>query len=114
MKVKCQASCSKCYHEKGRTQEFDSNDLIWFCTSCKQNLLCDIGIARGYDHAGKVMYSCNICGRPLIKEEVDKSIIAKNQSQVGAQRREIFIINLWRKKEKRRKDGWENHQGKLR
>ena len=77
MNVKCQASCSKCYHEKGRAQEFDANDLIWFCTSCKKNFLCDIGIAQSYNNRGEIVYSCNICRNPLIQEEVDKSIIAK-------------------------------------
>lgn len=103
MKVKCQASCSRCYHEKGRTQEFDSNDLIWFCTSCKQNLLCDIGIARGYDHKGKVVFSCNICGRPLIKEEVDKSIIAKKSVPGGRTETGDLYNELMAKKGKKKK-----------
>ena len=103
MKVKCQASCTKCYHEKGRTQEFDSNDLIWFCSSCKQNLLCDIGIARGYDHRGKVMFSCNICGRPLIKEEVDKSIIAKKLVPGGRTETGYLYQKLMAKKGRKKK-----------
>ncbi|MFX1547144.1 MAG: hypothetical protein ACFFCU_13160 [Promethearchaeota archaeon] len=76
MKVKCQAYCSKCYHEKGRTQEYDPNDLIWFCSSCKKNFLCEIGVTQGFQ-VGTTVYSCTICSRPLIKEEVDKSIITK-------------------------------------
>ncbi|UCE14421.1 MAG: hypothetical protein JSV04_04395, partial [Candidatus Heimdallarchaeota archaeon] len=44
--------------------------------SCKKNYLCEIGVTRGYNR-GKEEYSCNYCGRPLIQEEVDKSIIEK-------------------------------------
>lgn len=102
MKVKCQASCSKCYHEKGRTQEYDVNDLIWFCTSCKKNFLCEIGVAQGYNQGGKVMYSCNICGRPLIKEEVDKSIIKKSSVPGKRPETEDLYHSLMGSKEKRK------------
>ncbi|MHA2245722.1 MAG: hypothetical protein ACXADY_12220 [Candidatus Hodarchaeales archaeon] len=103
MKVKCQASCRKCYHEKGRTQEFDSNDIIWFCNSCKQNFLCDIGLARGYDQKGKVVFSCSICGRPLVEEEVDKSIIAKKSVQGGRTEMGDLYNKLMAKKGKKKK-----------
>ena len=116
MKVKCQASCTKCYHEKGRVQEYDVNDLIWFCTSCKKNFLCEIGVAQGYDQGGKVKYSCNICGRPLKKEEVDKSIIEKSSipgirsesedlyhSLMGSKEKKKTKKKWWRKTDKREK-----------
>ncbi len=113
MKVKCQASCSKCYHEKGRIQEYDVNDLIWFCTSCKKNFLCEIGVAQGYNHEGKVMYSCNICGRPLIKEEVDKSIIKKSSVPGKRTKTEDIYHNLMGTKEKRKtKKRWWKKAGK--
>ena len=28
MKVSCQATCQKCYHELGRRQDLDVNDLV--------------------------------------------------------------------------------------
>ncbi|UCG04204.1 MAG: hypothetical protein JSW11_09505 [Candidatus Heimdallarchaeota archaeon] len=113
MKVKCQASCSKCYHEKGRTQEYDANDLIWFCTSCKKNFLCEIGVAQGMDHEGKVFYSCNICGKPLIKEEVDKSIITKRTIPGKRPETEDLYHSLMGSKEKgKTKKRWWKKTGK--
>ncbi|MHA2306283.1 MAG: hypothetical protein ACXACU_12925, partial [Candidatus Hodarchaeales archaeon] len=72
MKVTCQATCSKCYHEKGRRQDLDVNDQVWHCNSCNKVYLCDIGLARLGTN-----YSCPFDNTIVIKEEVDKSIIKK-------------------------------------
>ncbi|MFX1283232.1 MAG: hypothetical protein ACFFB5_06235 [Promethearchaeota archaeon] len=102
MKVQCQALCTKCYHEKGRTQEFDVNDLIWFCISCKKVFLCDIGVAQSYNQRGNVAHSCNICKRPLIKEEVDKTIIAKKSVPGNHLKTENLYQRLMRAEKKRK------------
>lgn len=72
MKLKCEASCATCYFTGGRRQDFDENDLIYFCQSCKRFYFCDIGLARG-----GADYLCPVCNVKLRKEEVDKIIIAK-------------------------------------
>lgn len=72
MKVSCQATCQKCYHELGRRQDLDVNDLVWHCTSCNRIYLCDIGLAR----LG-TSFSCPFDHTVVIKEEVDKSMIKK-------------------------------------
>ncbi|MFX1505864.1 MAG: hypothetical protein ACFFDC_07095 [Promethearchaeota archaeon] len=114
MKVKCQASCTKCYHDKGRVHEYDVNDLIWFCTSCKKNFLCEIGVAQGYDQGGKVKYSCNICGRTLKIEEVDKSIIEKSSIPGKRPESEDLYHSLMGLKEKRKtKRKWWKKADKL-
>ena len=72
MKIACAAKCEKCYHEKGRRQDLDENDLVFFCTSCKRVYLCEIGLARiGHD------YYCPFDNTVVVHEEVDKSIIKK-------------------------------------
>ncbi|MFX1514868.1 MAG: hypothetical protein ACFFC6_01030 [Promethearchaeota archaeon] len=106
MKVKCQASCTKCYHEQGRVHDYDANDLIWFCKSCKKNFLCDIGIAQSYGQGGKVIYSCNICGRPLIKEEVDKSIIEKRTVPGELQSEDLYHSLMEPKDKRKTKKRW--------
>ncbi len=72
MKVSCQATCQKCYHELGRRQDLDVNDLVWHCPSCNRIYLCDIGLA----HLG-TSFSCPFDNTVVIKEEVDKSMIKK-------------------------------------
>lgn len=72
MKVSCQATCQKCYHELGRRQDLDVNDLVWRCTSCNRIYLCDIGLARL-----ATSFSCPYDHTVVIKEEVDKSMIKK-------------------------------------
>ncbi|MHA2293911.1 MAG: hypothetical protein ACXACK_17270 [Candidatus Hodarchaeales archaeon] len=75
--MSCEARCSKCYFKGGRRQDFDENDLIWYCSQCKKVYFCDIGLTRSYDHQNKLKYSCPHCGSLLINEEVDKIIIDK-------------------------------------
>ena len=72
MKISCDAKCERCYHEKGRRQDLDENDLVFFCPSCKRIFLCEIGLGR----VG-LNYSCPYDNTIVIKEEVDKSIIQK-------------------------------------
>ena len=70
MKISCDAQCERCYHEKGRRQDLDVNDLVLFCPSCKRMYLCEIGLARiGTE------YYCPFDNTIVIQEEVDKSII---------------------------------------
>lgn len=70
MKITCQATCQRCYAERGRRQDFDANDLVWHCNTCNKVYLCDIGLARlGTD------YSCPFDNTIVVKEEVDKSTI---------------------------------------
>jgi hypothetical protein len=70
LKISCDATCEKCYHEKGRRQDLKENDLILFCTSCKRVYLCDIGLARLGNE-----FQCPFDNTVIIEEEVDKSII---------------------------------------
>ena len=70
MKISCDAQCERCYHDKGRRQDFSENDLILFCTACKRVYLCDIGLARFGNE-----FHCPFDNTLIIKEEVDKSII---------------------------------------
>ena len=72
MKISCSAKCERCYHEKGRRQDLDENDLVFFCPSCKRIYLCEIGLARVANN-----YSCPFDNTIVVKEEVDKSIIQK-------------------------------------
>ena len=70
MKISCDAKCERCYHEKGRRQDLDVNDLVLFCPSCKRVYLCEIGLAR----IGTTYY-CPFDNSAIVQEEVDKSII---------------------------------------
>lgn len=70
LKISCDATCERCYHEKGRRQDLHENDLILFCTSCKRAYLCEIGLARFGNE-----FHCPFDNTAIIKEEVDKSII---------------------------------------
>jgi hypothetical protein len=70
LKISCDATCERCYHEKGRRQDLNENDLILFCTSCKRVYLCDIGLARLGNN-----FHCPFDNTVIIQEEVDKSII---------------------------------------
>jgi hypothetical protein len=72
MKISCQATCQKCYHEFGRRHDLDVNDLVWHCSSCNRIYLCEIGLAR----LG-TSYSCPFDHTIVVKEEVDKSMIKK-------------------------------------
>ena len=68
--ISCDAKCERCYHEKGRRQDLDVNDLVLFCSSCKRVYLCEIGLARIGEN-----YYCPFDNTVVIQEEVDKSII---------------------------------------
>ncbi len=70
MKISCDAKCERCYHEKGRRQDLDVNDLVLFCPSCKRVYLCEVGLARIGTN-----YYCPFDNAVVVKEEVDKSII---------------------------------------
>jgi hypothetical protein len=70
VKISCDAQCERCYHDKGRRQDLNENDLIRFCTACKRVYLCDIGLARFGNE-----FHCPFDNTLIIKEEVDKSII---------------------------------------
>jgi hypothetical protein len=72
MKISCEAKCERCYHEKGRRQDLDENDLVFFCPSCKRIFLCEIGLAKVGNN-----YSCPFDNTLVVREEVDKSIIQK-------------------------------------
>ncbi len=72
MKIACEAKCEKCYHEKGRRQDLDENDLVYFCSSCKRIYLCEIGLARIGDD-----FYCPHDSNIIIQEEVDRTIIKK-------------------------------------
>lgn len=75
--MKCEAICGVCYFSGGRMQEFDENDLLWFCEVCKRIFFCEVGLGHDYNYLGKTSFSCPQCRTPLIKQEVDKIIIAK-------------------------------------
>ena len=70
LKISCDATCERCYHDKGRRQDLNENDLVLFCTSCKRVYLCDIGLARFGNE-----FHCPFDNMVIIQEEVDKSII---------------------------------------
>lgn len=78
MKLKCEASCATCYFTGGRRQEFGENDLLWFCNGCRKFFFCDIGLGRSSRG-----FSCPFCGVILVKEEVDKGLIAKGLTPIG-------------------------------
>ena len=70
MKITCQATCQRCYAERGRRQDLDANDLVWHCNTCNKVFLCDIGLGRLESN-----YSCPFDHTIVVKEEVDKSTI---------------------------------------
>ncbi|MFX0152453.1 MAG: hypothetical protein ACFFAJ_16820, partial [Candidatus Hodarchaeota archaeon] len=78
MKMKCEATCATCYFPGGRRQEFGENDLLWFCNSCRKFFFCDVGLGRSSRG-----YSCPFCTGSLVKEEVDKGLIAKGLTPIG-------------------------------
>ncbi|MHA2155623.1 MAG: hypothetical protein ACXABU_09830 [Candidatus Hodarchaeales archaeon] len=109
MKISCDAKCERCYHEKGRRQDLDVNDLVLFCPSCKRVYLCEIGLAR----IGSEYY-CPFDNTIVIKEEVDKSIIqmkgipGKNQ----AASEEMYHRLVGGKEEKKQKSGFGLKRGR--
>jgi hypothetical protein len=78
VKLKCEASCATCYFTGGRRQEFGENDLLWFCNGCRKFFFCDIGLGRSSRG-----FSCPFCDVFLVKEEVDKGLIAKGLTPIG-------------------------------
>ncbi len=104
MKMKCEATCGVCYFSGGRRQEFDENDLLWFCEACKKVFFCEIGLAQDYDHLGKKTYSCPQCRTILVKQEVDKVIIAKKMlPSKKIESHEMYHDLMEEKKTKKRK-----------
>ena len=77
----CDAKCITCYYERGRRSNFGMNDIIWFCSACKRDFFCEIGLMRGYNRNNQILYSCPHCNTPLIEQEVDKIIIAKSNDK---------------------------------
>lgn len=98
MKISCQATCQKCYHELGRRQDLDVNDLVWHCTSCNRIYLCDIGLGR----LG-TSFSCPFDNTVVIKEEVDKSMIKKEGIPGANDQRTEDVYYKLRKKDKKSK-----------
>jgi hypothetical protein len=78
VKLKCEASCATCYFSGGRRQEFGENDLLWFCNGCRKFFFCDVGLGRSSRG-----HTCPFCGVFLVKEEVDKGLIAKGLRPIG-------------------------------
>ena len=102
MKISCSAKCERCYHEKGRRQDLDENDLVFLCSSCKRIFLCEIGLARVGNQ-----YSCPFDSTLVIREEVDKSIIQKKGLPVreakSTSSEEIYHTLIGDKEEKKKK-----------
>ncbi len=102
MKISCSAKCERCYHEKGRRQDLDENDHVFFCPSCKRIFLCEIGLARVDRN-----YSCPFDNTIVVREEVDKSIIQKKglpvRQAVSTSSEEIYHTLIGDKEEKKKK-----------
>ncbi|MHA2096419.1 MAG: hypothetical protein ACW98F_17510 [Candidatus Hodarchaeales archaeon] len=102
MKISCDAKCERCYHEKGRRQDLDENDLVFFCPSCKRIFLCEIGLARVDKN-----YSCPFDNTIVVREEVDKSIIQKKSLPVrnvkATSSEEMYHSLIGDKEEKKKK-----------
>ena len=102
MKISCDAKCERCYHEKGRRQDLDENDLVFFCSSCKRIFLCEIGLARVGNN-----YTCPFDNTIVVREEVDKSIIQKKgipgKKATSTSSEEMYHSLIGDKEEKKKK-----------